>query len=1044
MTVSEGTLILEGASAIASMDMTSLTNNASVILSVPTGTVSYPRALLGNGLYTKTGAGTLELTTTSAHAGNHLVQEGVLRLTQPSLGNTSTITVDSGAQIALSFTGIDTIGALVIDGVTLPPGIYSAVTHPAYLTGTGSLKVAASVSLAWNNSAGTGIWNASDSNWTSQSWQNFVNALIAHIDTAQTISLAGGLNAADVLIGNGSNNANYTLLGGSGASLNASLLTVQGNAGNNPGVGTATLTNLSANIASDLGVGRWDLVIGGTSSIQIGGQLRATSTGNGIGDWGRVTLQDSANVTATGGVNGAGAAWGLTLNGGTLTTPSIRAAENTYGAGARLTLNGTTLVATQDTTGFLTVDGTSQAYVGSNGARFDTNGKNISVGVKLVDLSGQAGSLTKLGSGTLTLTNVANNFTGPTTVNRGNLRVSAIADSGTSNIGASGALAFGGGTLEFTGASGSTARALAFNGPGTINVATSSSLTLANGGWTGNGSFTKTGAGAMSVGANAGDRFTIDSTRGGGFNMAAGAFTVTGTTYFVMGDVGNATYNQTDGAFTLSASSGAYVGNGTGSNSTINITGGTFTQTVDRMRIGQAASSVGRLNIGGGASLATVTTPLINFSENSSGAQGFLNLSTNGLLNVGKISKGAGAGTVIFDGGTLRATNSATDFMQGLTAATINAGGATIDTNGKTITIGQVLRAPTGSGVTSIAVTDGGSGYLCAPIVMIDGGTGTPATAVANMADDGTGQGTFRIASLTITSPGVYTAAPTGVSLTGGGAAISATFGAISTAANVSGALTKSGLGTLTVSAANTYAGATTVNGGTLVADTAAALGNGNLNIAAGAICTLRNTSGAVADGASVYLTGSGKIDLAAGVNETISKLYIDGVLQLAGTWNAARDPLHFSGAGSLIVTQGAVLLTPAETWRQANFGSIANSGNAADGADPDGDGFANLVERAFGMNPSAHDTTRRPTVNLAGSNFALTYTKSRAASDLSLVIELCTDLNPSSWRDAVLAPAAGPDGQTTLLDDTQTDIQVLRFTAPTSGSRMFYRIRVR
>ena len=184
-------------------------------------------------------------------------------------------------------------------------------------------------------------------------------------------------------------------------------------------------------------------------------------------------------------------------------------------------------------------------------------------------------------------------------------------------------------------------------------MATGSSLTLANGGWTGNGSFTKTGAGAMSVGANAGDRFTIDSTRGGGFNMAAGTFTVTGTAYFVMGDVGNATYNQTDGTFTLSASNGGYIGNGTGSNSTMNITGGTFIQTVDRMRIGQAASSVGRMNIGSGASLATVTTPSINFSENSSGAQGYLNLSTNGLLNVGKISKGAGAGTISFDGGTL-------------------------------------------------------------------------------------------------------------------------------------------------------------------------------------------------------------------------------------------------------------------------------------------------------------------------------------------------------------------------------------------------------
>ena len=235
MTVSEGTVILEGASAIASMDMTSLTNNAAVILSVPTGTVSYPRALLGNGLYTKTGAGTLELTSTTAHAGNHLVQEGVLRLTQASLGNASTITLNAGAQINLAFTGRDTIGALVIDGVTLPPGIYSAATHPAYLTGTGSLKVAAPAILAWNNSAGTGLWNASDTNWTGQSWVPKADAIIAHTATAQTITVSGNPTALDVLIGNGSNNANYTLLGGPGATLAADLFTVQGTASNNPG-----------------------------------------------------------------------------------------------------------------------------------------------------------------------------------------------------------------------------------------------------------------------------------------------------------------------------------------------------------------------------------------------------------------------------------------------------------------------------------------------------------------------------------------------------------------------------------------------------------------------------------------------------------------------------------------------------------------------------------------------------------------------------------------------------------------------------------------
>ena len=50
------------------------------------------------------------------------------------------------------------------------------------------------------------------------------------------------------------------------------------------------------------------------------------------------------------------------------------------------------------------------------------------------------------------------------------------------------------------------------------------------------------------------------------------------------------------------------------------------------------------------------------------------------------------------------------------------------------------------------------------------------------------------------------------------------------------GGITKSGLGTLTVSALNTFTGATFLNNGTLVTTTTSALGAGNVTLNAGTI----------------------------------------------------------------------------------------------------------------------------------------------------------------------------------------------------------------
>jgi hypothetical protein len=60
-----------------------------------------------------------------------------------------------------------------------------------------------------------------------------------------------------------------------------------------------------------------------------------------------------------------------------------------------------------------------------------------------------------------------------------------------------------------------------------------------------------------------------------------------------------------------------------------------------------------------------------------------------------------------------------------------------------------------------------------------------------------------------------------------------------------------------------------------------------------------------VADNAAVTLNGTAKLYIASGVSETVGTLVIDGIQKPQGVWNAAKDPVHFSGGGSLVVTSG-------------------------------------------------------------------------------------------------------------------------------------------
>jgi len=100
----------------------------------------------GAGGLSKEGQGMLTLTGSNKYCGATKVRAGTLRLTQPSLQPAARVEIEPGALLELDFSGSHSIRALVIDGVPLAPGVYSAATHPGRLAGAGSLVVSSGFS----------------------------------------------------------------------------------------------------------------------------------------------------------------------------------------------------------------------------------------------------------------------------------------------------------------------------------------------------------------------------------------------------------------------------------------------------------------------------------------------------------------------------------------------------------------------------------------------------------------------------------------------------------------------------------------------------------------------------------------------------------------------------------------------------------------------------------------------------------------------------------------------------------------------------------
>jgi hypothetical protein len=131
-------------------------------------------------------------------------------------------------------------------------------------------------------------------------------------------------------------------------------------------------------------------------------------------------------------------------------------------------------------------------------------------------------------------------------------------------------------------------------------------------------------------------------------------------------------------------------------------------------------------------------------------------------------------------------------------------------------------------------------------------------------------------------------------------------------------------------------------------------------------------------DGATGYVvkragsSGGPFVDLATGVSATS---YANTGLADGATWYYTVAANGQPGVGTASSAASATTYTAVENWRLANFGSITNTGNAADSADPDGDGWLNEEEYVSGTNPNSRSSLLRITaMQASGNDMQLTF----------------------------------------------------------------------
>lgn len=185
-------------------------------------------------------------------------------------------------------------------------------------------------------------------------------------------------------------------------------------------------------------------------------------------------------------------------------------------------------------------------------------------------------------------------------------------------------------------------------------------------------------------------------------------------------------------------------------------------------------------------------------------------------------------------------------------------------------------------------------------------------------------------------------------------------------------------------------------------------------------VIKIRNTGDDLLSGISVMVDGAAAADFSVGDSGTTT-LTPGGVRTLTLTFNPtthgsreailhivsndADEPAYTIGLSG---TGGQ----PISAWREQYFETTANSGNAADDADPDNDGVTNLMEFATAGDPTDRSPVKTPLSPPVAGMIQFNYTRNKLASaELSWIVEWNDGLEESWSSNGVSETVTADDG---------------------------------